>query len=69
LGDNGGGNDNFLSSLRINTVVDSIFGGQDDFAGLEVYTSLWMDESASRKTKTFRREIDTYLRSVFVSPD
>jgi hypothetical protein len=55
FGDNGGGNDNFLGSFANYPASghDSIFG-QDDGAALldsSLLTSLWMDESASRKTK------------------
>jgi hypothetical protein len=60
FGDNGGGNDNFLGSFANYPASghDSIFGQDDgmgaDGAGLldsSLLTSLWMDESASRKTK------------------
>jgi hypothetical protein len=60
FGDNGGGNDNFLGTFAKYPASghDSIFG-QDDSMGADgtalldssLLTSLWMDESASRKTK------------------
>jgi hypothetical protein len=61
FGDNGGGDANFLGSFANHPASghDSIFGQDDgimgaDGAGLldsSLLTSLWMDESASQKTK------------------
>jgi hypothetical protein len=60
FGDNGGGNANFLGSFANYPASghDSIFGQDDDMGAdgaalldSSLLTSLWMDESASRKTK------------------